>query len=298
MRALIVGDDYLAARFAYLLKKLTIPAERVSRFKKSSLKRKDAVFFSGRNCLAESIFDSLRSGCSVFSEQMLLEGKPPPLVKYAERNKLRLVIGSFDVFNSVIKEIKNIMEKEKVFEAFFSRVGPRQFGYVRLNIVDDLVIQDLGIMNFLFEDGVQVVSAHSRDPYNHCIAQLRSDGTNIFTYANKDPYYKERTLDIFGEKTKLHANMLSQRLMLMKSVGIIQSLYGSGYESYKEQIVKKSEPLKEAVELFVRGKKNPVDYGSLERSLEMAWEIKKAIQAPARGPLGIPSGSSGQRRQT
>ena len=295
MRALIVGNDYLANRFAYLLKNLTIPAERASRFRKSSLRGKEAVFFSGRNCLADSIFDSLRSGCSVFSEQMLFEGKPPPLVKYAERNNLRLVIGSFDVFNPVVREIKKSLEKEKVFEAFFSRVGPRQFAYVRLNIVDDLVIQDIGIMNYLFEDGVQVVSSHSRDPYNHCIVHLRSGETNIFAYANKDPYYKERTIDVFAEKTKLRANLLSQKLSLMNSVGIIQSLYGAGYESYKEHLIKKSEPLKEAVGLFIKGKKNPVDYNTLESNLAIAWEIKKAIQAPARGALGISSGRLGRK---
>jgi hypothetical protein len=292
MKALIVGSDYLANRFAYLLKNLTIPAERTPRFTKTGLKGKDMIFFSGKNCLAKHLFESLRSGCSVFSEQILFESRPPSLVKYAERNKLKLVIGSFDVFNPVVREIKKSLEKEKVFEAFFSRVGPKQFGYVRLNIVDDLVIQDLGIMNYLFEDGVQVMSAHSRDPYNHCIVHLRSKGTNIFAYANKDPYYKERTLELFGEKTKLHANMLSQRLTLMHSSGIIQSLYGTGYESYKEQLIKKSEPLKEAVGLFVKGKRNPVDYGTLESNLAMAWEIKKAIQATA---FGIPSGRFGRK---
>jgi hypothetical protein len=295
MKALIVGSDYLANRFAYLLKNLTIPAEKASRFTKASLRGKNMVFFSGKNCLADSIFHSLRSGCSVFSEQILFEDKPPPLVKYAERNKLRLVIGSFDVFNPVVREIKKAIEKERVFEAFFSRVGPKQFGYVKLNIVDDLVIQDIGIVNYLFENGVQVVSAHSGDLYNHCIAHLRSGETNIFAYANKNPYYKERVIDVFAEKTKLHANMLTQRLTLIHSSGIIQSLYGTGYESYKEQIIRKSEPLKEAVGLFVKGKKNPVDYGDLESNLALSWEIKKAIQPTVRGALGISPGRLGRK---
>jgi len=289
MRALVVGSDYLAKRFVYLLKNLTIPNERVSRFTKTGLKGKDMVFFSGRNCLADHIFESLRSGCSVFSEQILFEGKPPSLARYAERNGLRLVIGSFDVFNPVVREIKKSLEKERVFEAFFSRVGPKQFGYVRLNIVDDLIIQDIGIISYLFGQA-SVVSSHSRDPYNHCIVHLESGETNIFAYANKDAYYKERTIEIFGEKTKFHANMLSQRLTLMHSSGIIQSLYGTGYESYKEHLIKKSEPLKEAVALFVKGKKNPVDYGTLESNLAIAWDIKKAIQTPVRGALGIPQG--------
>jgi predicted dehydrogenase len=248
------------------------------------------VFFSGRNCLADSIFYALRSGCSVFSEQILFEGSPPSLVRYAERNKLRLVIGSFDVFNPVVKEIKKAIENERIFEAFFSRVGPKQFGYVRLNIVDDLVIQDIGIISYLFGQA-SLVAAHSRDTYNHCFVHLKSGETSIFAYANKDPYYKERTIELFGEKTKLHANMLSQRLTLMRSSGIIQSLYGTGYESYKEHLIKKSEPLKEAVGLFAKGKKNPVDYGTLESNLALSWEIKKAIQPPVRGVLGIPSGN-------
>jgi hypothetical protein len=276
MNCLIVGNDYLAARFAYLLKKLSFRSERASRFSRSLLKGKDAVFFSGKNCLARSIMDSLRSGCPVFSEQLLFEKKADlSLVGYAERNRLGLSIGSFDVFNPVVREAKKMIENEGVLEIFFSRVGPRQFGYVRLNIVDDLVIQDLGILSHLLEGEAKVMHAFSNDIYNHCIAHLRSKSTNILLYANKNACYKERTADIFSEKTRIRANLLNQRMMFMRSEGIVQSLYGTGYESYRERVIRKSEPLKLAMDSFIKGKS---DYAGIQRSLETSLEIKRSIQ--------------------
>jgi len=278
MKALIVGNDYLANRFAYLLKNLTIPAERASRFSKALLKGKDFVFFSGKNCLAKDMMESLRSGCSVFSEQLLFEKRPDiSLVRYAERNRLHLVIGSFDIFNPAVKEMKKLVSGERIFEMLFSRVGPKQFGYVRLNIVDDLVIQDIGIMNWILEGEPTLLAAYSRDPYNHCLAHIKIGETSVILYANKDPYYKERTAEILCEKIKIRVNILNQKVMLMKSEGIIQSLYGAGYEAYKEHIARKTEPLKEAIEQFIKGRKNPVDYHIIQKNLEVSWEIKRSL---------------------
>jgi len=280
MSVLVVGNDYLSNRFAYLLKKLSLQPEKAPRFSKSLLKGKEMVFFAGKNCLAKSMMESLRAGCSVFSEQLLFEEKSDlSLIRYAERNDLRLSIGSFDVFNPVIEETKKILSKESVFELFFNRTGPRQFGYVRLNIVDDLVIQDIGIMTHLLGEDIRVVSARSDDTYNRCIAHLKCGGTNILAYANKNTYYKERTLEAFAERIRLHANILTQSVLMISSEGISQSLYGTGYESYKEHLVKKAEPLELAIRNFIKGKAN---YGLIETNMRIALEIKKMIFQPIR----------------
>jgi hypothetical protein len=281
MMALVVGNDYLAGRFAYLLKKLTVPFQRTPRFFKKLLSGKDSVFFSGKGCIAGDIFDSLRHGCSVFSEQIILEKKADiSLVRYAERNRRKLLIGSFDVFNPVIKEIKSLISGEAVSEIFINRVGPKQFGYVKLNIIDDLVIQDIGIINYLLKGETKVINVFSADIYNHCLVHMKKGKTSVLAYANKNVFYKERTMEVFAEKTKINANIINQSLRFMRSEGIEQSLYGTGYESYRERLIKKEEPLKDAMERFIRGKSNPVAYSDIEKTLETVMEIKKAVQPP------------------
>ncbi len=279
MKALIVGNDYYTERYSFLLNELGMKFETNPRLLSKDLDGKDAVFFSGKTCTSRNIMASLRNNCSVFSEQVLFEKRTElGFVDYARRNKLKLIIGGFDVFNPVVDEMKKLIEGDSVREMFFNRVGPKQYGYVKLNIIDDLVLQDIGIINHMLGDSeLTLVNAYSNDVYNHCIAHLRSGKTNIMLYANKDLYYKERNVHVFCEKTRAIADILNQKLLFLKADGINQSLYGTGHESFKELFVRRNEPLKLAVESFVNGKKNPTEYDTIKRNLEVACEIKRNL---------------------
>lgn len=280
MKALIVGNDYYTGRYSFLLKELGVKFETKPRLFSKDLDGKDVVFFSGKLCTSRNIMTSLRNNRSVFSEQILFEKKSElGLADYARRNKLKLIIGGFDVFNPVVDEMKKLIEGDGVKEMFFNRVGPRQYGYVRLNIIDDLVLQDIWIINHILGDSeLKVLNAYSNNVYNHCIAHLRSGETNILLYANKDLYYKERNVHVFCEKTRAIADILSQKLLFLKADGINQSLYGTGHESYRELFVKRDEPLRIAIESFIHGKKNPIDYSIIKRNLELSCEIKKSLK--------------------
>jgi len=274
MRALVVGDDYFAKRYVYLLMKMGIESRR-----KNSLPKKldyDAAFFSGMQCNSQNIMRSLENGLSVFSEQMIvMDEKDILTVDYAKDMGLKLIMGSFDIYNPIIQQSRELIRKEKSCDIFLYRIGPA--GYSRLNIVDDFILHDIGIAyNLLGQHrACTIISVSSRE--TNCLLHCRIGSGNVIIYANNSLRYKERKVDILGEKIRIKGNLLSQELHTLNVDEKYIPLFEAGFENFREYYVKKCEPLEKLIWDFFNKKGNAVSYEILRVILETVLKIKRII---------------------
>ena len=278
MEIIVVGKDYFAERFALLLGKLGLKFSTAPRFTRTAISGYGMVLLSGKECSSKNILSCLKEGSHVFSEQFIFEKHSEiGAVDFARENSLKLQLGFFDVFNPAVKETKKLMSSQRVFSLFFRTLGPMQPS--KLNIIDDIAIQNIGISNYLLEGSQpEIISASTQDILNNCFLHLRKGRTSIFIYANKETVFKERTLSVFGQNIMIDSDISNQKLFFLDSGLGKPSLAGTGYESQKEFFIRKSEPLALALKEFISSKANPMDYGMIRQNLEAAYKAKKAIK--------------------
>jgi hypothetical protein len=113
MKALVIGTDYFADRFKYLLDKEGIYVRGAAKLPRDL--EYDMVFFSGASCTPDNIRRALKNGVDVFSEQIIFDGaEDVSVVEYAREQGSKLYIGSFNIFNPVVRQMAKLIEGRDV----------------------------------------------------------------------------------------------------------------------------------------------------------------------------------------
>jgi len=176
------------------------------------------------------------------------------IIKEAEKNNVKLMIGHIERFNPAVKRLKEIIESGELGEIISivsKRVGLFPPRMKDANVVLDLAVHDIDISSFLLgkvPQNVFSVSGRASNGFREDYADIfikYKDTPSLFIQVNWLTPVKIRKLHITGTKGYAELNYITQELVLYKSI------YENG-ESNFEELVKMTTPKKEIVEIEKR----------------------------------------------
>jgi predicted dehydrogenase len=288
MKALVVGTDYFSDRFLYMIGKCGVHAKKLARL--PAQLEYDAVFFSGAACRTESIERALDHGLHVFSEQIISESGDASFVDLAKRKGLKLFLGSFDVFNPIIRQAKELLKKVEVLSVRLDRVGP--VSHSNINIIEDSVLHGIGALEYVLGDRsgpARIQACFTDKPGSQCTLVMRFGDVNGMVYASSTNQYKERTIDVFCNALRMRGDLIRQELQVLDSKKSDINLCEAGSWSFRRYYVKKREPLDALIRDFLLRDRNPVDYGFIKSVLRTAFEAKRMFAASRRASSHLPA---------
>ncbi len=177
--------------------------------------------------LAEITEEALKAGKHVLVEKPMANNskQAEKLVRLAEENDLRLMVGFIERYNPGVKNLKGYIKREEigsVVSALTRRVSewPERIGDV--GVVKDSAIHDIDILRFLFEEDPSTVYAkvgrlkHKQfEDYAHIMLTFKEEKT-AFIEANWLTPQKVRRLIVTGSKAILSLDYITQKVTIEK----------------------------------------------------------------------------------
>lgn len=277
MKALVVGTDYFADRFKYLLEKEGLYARKAS--KMPGELDCDMVFFSGAACTPRNIKLALKNGIDVFSEQFIFDqAGDVSFVEDAQARELKLYIGSFDIFNPVVRQMARLMKGRRILGIRLDRIGP--VSHSDIDIVEDSVLHGIGTLKYMVgekDPSTDIISCFSDKARSKCTLIMRMGNVDMQLSASNVNEYKERTVDIFCKTLRIRGDLLRQEIHILDTKSSDPNLCDAGAWSFRRYYVRKEEPLMALVRDFVNREKNPVSYAFMKSVLDTTLEAKKRL---------------------
>jgi hypothetical protein len=277
MKALVVGTDYFADRFKYLLEKEGTYARKARKLPGDL--DCDTVFFSGAACTPENISRALRKGIDVFSEQVIFDRSGDvSFVEYAWEQGLKLYIGSFDIFNPVIRQAARLLKGRRLSGVRLDRIGP--VSQSKIDIIEDSVLHGIGTLKYLVDAkdmSTDIMSCFSDRARSKCTLIMRIGHADGQLNASNVNEYKERTIDIFCNTLRIRGDLLRQELHILDARSSDPNLCEAGAWSYRRYYVRKEEPLMALIRVFLNREENPVSHAFTKSVLDAAFEAKKML---------------------
>ena len=188
------------------------------------------------------------------------------LIKAAEKNKVKLMVGHVERFNPVVRKIKNIISKNglgKIYNISAFRFSPFPHRVIDVGVTIDLAVHDIDVMLYLNESGIKRVyaetsrriHANNEDLLNALLKFENNVTCSINT--NWLTPKKVRKLQVTGEKGMFEADYIKQKLYFYKNEFTEKNFgYSKGItsvlEGKKEEIpINNEEPLRIELEEFV-----------------------------------------------
>jgi hypothetical protein len=279
MKALVVGTDYFADRFVYLIERNGVYAKKVSKIPREP--DCDVIFFSGAACTPENISLSLKAGLDVFSEQIVFGSvKDVSFVDAAMKGGLRLYLGTFDVFNPVVQQVKELLKGCGILSLRLDRVGP--VSHSNISIVEDSIMHGIGTMKYILGDKAkspEIRSHFSDKARSQFTLVMKFGGVNGIVYVSNINRYKERVIDIFCKSYRMRGDLLRQELYVLDTKKSDPNLCVAGAWSFRRYYVKKAEPLNILIKNFLHGEESPVSHDFIKGLLKTTLEVKRRLPA-------------------
>ncbi|MBN2331236.1 MAG: hypothetical protein JXC85_05475 [Candidatus Aenigmarchaeota archaeon] len=283
MKALVVGMDYFSDRFRYLLEKEGLYVRKARKLPREL--DCDMAFFSGALCTPENISRALRGGIDVFSEQLIFGPSGDfSFVQYAREHGLKLYIGSFDIFNPVVRNVSELIKGRKVLGMRLDRIGP--ISHSKIDIVEDSVLHGIGTLMYITgaeKASMEIMSCFADKGRSRCTLMMRIGEVDAQLTASNVNEYKERIIEIFCKTLRIRADLLRQEIHILDARISDPNLCDAGAWSFRSYFVRKEEPLMALVSDFMNREGNPVSYAFVGRVLEKTLEAKTMLA----GPVGI-----------
>jgi predicted dehydrogenase len=280
MKALVVGTDYFSDRFRYLLEKEGLYVRKAKRLPREP--DCDIAFFSGALCTPANISRALREGADVFSEQLIFDNSGDiSFVQYARDHGLKLYLGSFDIFNPVVRQVSDLIKGRDVLAIRLERVGP--VSHSNIDIVEDSVMHGIGTLMFIIgarKPSLDIMSCFADKERSRCTLMMRMGEAEAQLTASNVNEYKERTIEIFCKTLRIRADLLRQEIHILDTRIGDPNLCDAGAWSFRRYFVRKEEPLMALVRDFLNREGNPVSYAFIWSLLQKTLEAKSRLTVP------------------
>lgn len=196
------------------------------------------------------------------------------IIKAAESNKIKLMVGLIERYNPVIPIIKREIEGIEVCLIEITRIGPFPPRVKDIGIVTDLATHDIDLLRYL--TGSEVKNLHS--VISKIIAQHEDNAILIFEMANGilaritvnwlTPY-KVREINVATKDKFIKASLIGGNVSVFSRFSKDDSSY-----AVRELTVPRIEPLKQELRAFIESVRNnvqpPVSGEDALRALEVA----------------------------
>lgn len=217
------------------------------------------------------------------------------MIREAERNNVKLMVGHVERFNPAVQRLKQILDEGllgKLMTISFRRVGPFAPRIRDVGIIVDSATHDIDVSRYLV--GGEVLNVFSKagrfrheTKEDHAIVVLDFGGAAACIETNWFTPHKERTLVATGSEAIAHLDYMKQELIVSNSQGTVQIE------------VENAEPLKAELTHFlgcIRSNSTPLVPGvDGLRGLEIALEASEGHtrEEPRVLSLGQEMGTSG-----
>lgn len=199
------------------------------------------------------------------------------IIKEAEKNRVKLMVGHIERFNPVVIELKKRIESNelgKIYKVHCVRLSPFPQRIVDVGVIVDLAIHEIDILRYIIDSKIKRVYAEIAQRIHSAhedllIGTIRFEN-NILGVINANwlTPKKVREITVTGEKGMFVANYLTQELYFYENEFVRKNIsYNSNFmnviEGRSVKIkIKYKEPLKNELKAFtesiLRNKKVPV----------------------------------------
>jgi len=178
------------------------------------------------------------------------------------RKNLILTVGHIERFNSVIIELKKIIEDERIFYVEANRFSPYDGRIMDVGVVEDLMIHDIDLVcHLLGYERIKSIWGTGESlktgylDFATCILNFTSDAHAVIN-ASRVSQSKERLISVHTENSCIVADLLQKNLTITKNTNMV--IDSAGSDTYRQDgIVQKifvpiKEPLREELFAFYR----------------------------------------------
>ena len=225
----------------------------------------------------QAAIDAIRKKINVLVEKPIAAsvGEAKEIIKEAEKNKVKLMVGHTERFNPVVIELKKRIEKNelgKIYKIHCVRLSPFPKRVVDVGVIIDLAIHEIDILKYIVGSKIKRVYAETaqriHSSHEDLLIGIMRFENNILGVINANwlTPKKVREMTVTGEKGMFVANYLTQELLFYENEFVKQNInYNSNFMNVMEGKtvkikVENSEPLKNELNDFIEsviGNKNP-----------------------------------------
>ena len=189
------------------------------------------------------------------------EQQAQEIIDCASKNKVTLMIGHIERFNTAISELKKRLDRGdlgEIYQIEVQRIGPFPSRITDVGVITDLSVHDLDIISYLmnsepariYSEKQQKLHPHSEDSVTSLIRY--KNGVLAILNVNYLSPTKIRQLKIFGKKGMFEVNYLDQELFFYENNSYSSNNWESISEGdMKKIIIPKKEPLQMEIDTFL-----------------------------------------------
>ena len=210
--------------------------------------------------------DAIKSKINVLVEKPIAAtaAEANEIIKAAEKNNVKLMVGHIEQFNPVVIELKKrIKDIGNIFQVHCQRLSLFPQRIIDVGVVIDLAIHEIYVLKYLLGSKIKRVYAETAQRFHSSnedllVGTLRFENNILGVIsANWLTPKKVRQIKVTGEKGMFVANYITQELYFYEKqfaskYADYDSQFKMGTEGEKIKIgVKSSEPLKNELEAFI-----------------------------------------------
>lgn len=238
---------------------------------------------------------------AISSEKNILVEKPIVLSSLHGKKILKkrysklILVGHTFLYNDAVKYVKNFLQKEDMGEIYSVNCKRVHLGLIRedVNVLWDLAPHDISVLNFLFGDEMEVLSADGachlkkeREDIVYAVLKYGDIIVNLsFSWIDTN---KVRTIEIIGSKTKIVFDDINMQAPISIYKRGVEKTHSSTFGDYQYLFrngditipsIEQKEPLKNMCEHFVKCIKEEEQPIPLEKSLKVVENVEKIQEA-------------------
>lgn len=198
------------------------------------------------------------------------------IIREADKNKVKLMVGHIERFNPVVAELKNRIENNelgKIYQVNCTRLSPFPQRVVDVGVAVDLAVHEIDVLSYLIGSKIKRIFAETaqriHSSHEDSLVGIMRFENNILGIISTNwlTPKKIREITITGEKGMFAANYLTQEMYFYENKFTGSTGYNNNFmnivEGRKLSIkIESAEPLKNELNAFadsiMKNKKVPV----------------------------------------
>jgi UDP-N-acetylglucosamine 3-dehydrogenase len=202
------------------------------------------------------------------------------IIRKAEHNRVKLMIGHIERFNPIIPVIKRSVENSDIISIDITRVGPMPPRIRDVGVVIDLATHDIDLIRYLANSefkkihGLASRTLSKREDIAILSFELEN-GILAHITTNWLTPYKVREINIYAKRKLIRGELINQRVLEFSNYG------KDGSYLVKELSVPFAEPLKLELEAFIKsiskGNEPPVTGYDGLKAIEVALKCLSGV---------------------
>jgi len=142
------------------------------------------------------------------------------LISKANQADIKIQVGHIELYNPMVKLLKNILMDEKIISIDIHRLNPYDSRVLNVDVIHDLMIHDIYILEYLLNDEMTNFYAMGKvidNTVKHATLTTQwKNGIIAQMTASFKSVKKTRTIEVITEKSFIKANLLAGKIEIVR----------------------------------------------------------------------------------